>query len=409
MPMLVALAWRNLWRNWRRTAIAVLAIVLGLMLLILMDGLIKGSDQALFGNAVKLYGGNIEIHAPGYRARASRLPLYPLTDANAAVKAASALPNVVAATQRINTSGLASGHGNSHAVVITGVQPDQEKAVSLIAEHITDGRYLLPDDGDAVVIGRGLADLLGAGVGDRVAILGHGRNEAMRQRNMTVVGIYNLGMAEAEKGMVYITLPEAQSVYRLNDQATEVAVSLRSIGQEPAVMAALNAALPGYEIDTWNTLKPEFQQTLDAKFTYTSFFGLVVLLIASIGILNLLLMAVFERTREMGVLAALGMKGRQVMTLFLLEGMLIGLIGAIIGCFLGWLVVLGLGRVGIDISAAASAGDIMVLLGNRLYPSITLAQMVSRGITVVFIAALAALYPAWLAARKQPADALHHV
>jgi ABC-type lipoprotein release transport system permease subunit len=137
--------------------------------------------------------------------------------------------------------------------------------------------------------------------------------------------------------------------------------------------------------------------------------GLIVVLIASIGVLNLMMMAVFERTREMGVLAALGMKGRQIMGLFLLEGALIGGVGAIIGCILGGLLLGIVGQVGIDLGYASGMGEITALMGDRLYPSVTLVGIVSRGAVVAIIATLASLYPAWQASRKEPAEALHHV
>ena len=174
-------------------------------------------------------------------------------------------------------------------------------------------------------------------------------------------------------------------------------------------MATLQQALPGYEVDSWQTLKPEIRETIQTKLAFTSFIGLVVLIIAAIGILNLMLMAVFERTREMGVLAALGMKGRQIMGLFLLEGTLIGLIGAVIGCVLGGLLISFVGQVGVDLSAASGMGEVMALMGNRLYPSIGLVDLISRGILVVVIMAIASLYPAWQASRQEPAQALHHV
>ncbi len=118
-------------------------------------------------------------------------------------------------------------------------------------------------------------------------------------------------------------------------RSTEVAVTLEKVGQENRVVPALQAALPGYEVDSWDTLRPEIREAMDSKLVITGFFGFIVVFIASIGILNLMMMAVFERTREMGVLAALGMKGRQIMGLFLLEGAMIGLVGAVIGCSLG--------------------------------------------------------------------------
>jgi ABC-type lipoprotein release transport system permease subunit len=405
------MAWRNMWRNWRRTVIALLAIVLGLILLLFMDGLIQGSDQAIFGNAVRLYGGNIQIHAPGFRDRAHRLPLLSVENPDALVEAARALPQVTLAAKRINTGGMISSREGAFPVAITAIEPAIEAPHSIQAENIVAGRFLLPEDGDAVVLGRGLADLLSVTAGDRVTLLGRGAQDQMRQRTMTIVGVYDLGMAEAEKGAVFITLPEAQFLYNLRDQVTEVTIVLQQVGQEGAVLPALQSAFPTFEIDSWETLRPEMRQTMDTKAAVTVFFSFIVLLIASIGILNLMLMAVFERTREMGILAALGMKGRQIMGLFLLEGALIGAAGAALGCTLGVLLLLILGQVGIDFSsvAASGMGEATALMGDRIYPTFSVAQVVRHGLAVTVIAALASLYPAWQAARQEPASALHHI
>lgn len=406
----IKLAWRNMWRNWRRTGIALIAIVLGLILLLFMEGLIQGSDQAIFGNAVRLYGGNIQVHAPGFREKANRLPLLPLDNADAIVETARAQPQVLLAAKRINTSGLVSSREGAFPVSITGLEPAVEEAHSIQAENIVAGRYLLPEDADAVFIGQGLADLLNVTVGERVTLVGRDTNEQMRQRTMTVVGIYDLGMPEAEKRMLFITLPEAQLLYNLRDQVTEVTVVLDKVGQEGQVLPALAAAFPGAEVDTWDTLRPEMRQTMDIKGTVTIFFSFVVLLIASIGVLNLMMMAVFERTREMGVLAALGLKGRQIMGLFLMEGALIGVVGALIGCGLGLLLIWGVRQAGgIQFEAVAGMGEITALMGTSITPVVTPGTILGRGVAVAVIAALASLYPAWQAAHQEPAEALHHV
>ena len=409
MSKSINLAWRNMWRNWRRTAIALVAIVLGITLLLFFDGLIKGSDQAIFGNAVRLYGGNLQVHASGFRAKANRLPLLPLENADAVIQAARAQPNVIAATMRIATAGIVSSHGNALPVAITAIEPAIEAPLSLQAENITQGRFLSDADGDAILIGQGLAERLEVGLGDRVTLLGRSKNELMRQHTMTIVGIYDLHTPEVEKGAVFIPLIDGQTLYNLRGQATEAAIFLQQVGTEDTVMSALQAQLPGYEVDSWQTLRPEIRQTLDSKFAFTSFIGIVVLIIAGIGILNLMLMAVFERTREMGVLAALGMKGRQIMGLFLLEGVFIGIVGAAIGCTLGALLIGWLSQVGIGLPSASGMGEVIALLGDRLYPTITLADLLSRGALVIVIAAIASLYPAWQAARQEPAQALHHV
>jgi ABC-type lipoprotein release transport system permease subunit len=169
--------------------------------------------------------------------------------------------------------------------------------------------------------------------------------------------------------------------------------------------------LPNYEVDSLYTLRPEFAEALAIDRAFGLVTGGIMLLMAGIGILNLMLMAVFERTREMGILAALGLKGRQVIGLFVLEGAFIGLIGAVIGCVASWLLVTVLGRTGLDISYAdlGEAGEIYALMGDRLYPHTSGAVIILYGLVAVVVGALAALYPAWQASRKEPAESLHYV
>ncbi len=413
---LTKMAWRNMWRNWRRTLIASVAIILGIVLLIFMDALIKGSDQAIYGNAVRMYGGNVQVHAPGYREKSSRLPLLPLADSETVVATIAAFESpekITSTSKRINTGGMVSTGAGNYPVTITAIEPEKEAPVSLFAENISNGRFLSNDDGDAIVIGQGLADLLEVGVGDRVMVVGRRLNESMRQRPMTVVGIYSLGMDSAERGSVFINLPTAQTLYNLRNQETEVVVSLENIGKESEIIADLQAKLPGYEVDSWDTLSPEIQQALQSKSAATGILGMLVVLIASIGILNLMLMAVYERTREMGVLAALGMKGRQITTLFLMEGTFIGLFAAVVGVILGGLLVAALDQAGGiyigSLTEAAGDAEVYALMGDRMYPVFSLATAVGYALLVVIISAIASFFPAWQASRKEPAEALHHI
>ena len=415
MRKIIKMAWRNMWRNWRRTLIASVAIILGMVLLIFMDAMIKGSDQAIYGNAVRMYGGNVQVHAPGYREKSDRLPLLPLADSETVVATIQAIDSpekILSTSKRINTGGMVSTGAGNYPVTITAIEPEKEAPVSLFAENISDGRFLTKEDGDAIVIGQGLADLLEVGVGDRVMLLGRRLNEAMRQRSMTVVGIYSLGMDSAERGTVFINLPTAQTLYNLREQETEVVVSLEKVGQESVLIADLQAQLPGYEVDSWDTLSPEIQQALQSKSAATGIMGMLVVLIASIGILNLMLMAVYERTREMGVLAALGMKGRQITALFLLEGTFIGLFGAVMGVIAGGLLVAAVARVGIDIGSlteTADGAEIYALMGDRLYPALSMTTTLGYAFLVVIISAVASYFPAWQASRSEPAEALHHI
>jgi putative ABC transport system permease protein len=416
MGKLLIMAWRNVWRNWRRTVIAGIAIALGLTLILLYDGMLNGMDEALYGNTVRLQGGNVQVHAPGFREKANSLPLLPLADPGAAVAAASAQTNVIAVAQRIRTGGMVSSREGTLSVAITGVEPEQEALVSLVAENVVQGRWLKGNDEDALLIGQAMAESLEVTVGDRVTLVGRATHQQMRRRTMTIVGIYDIGIPEVEKGLVYVSLLEAQTLFGLRDQATEVAIYLAQVGQEPPVVEALQAALPGYEVDAWDTLDPSLKELMEMESQIMGIFGLVILLIAAVGILNLMLMAVFERTREIGLLAAMGLKRWETVVLFLLEGVMIGLLGALAGCVLGGVIGAYFGRIGIDLMAiyggevnVSEFGELYGLMGDRLYVRIGIGVLARRALTVGVIAALASLYPAWQASRREPAEALHYV
>jgi ABC-type lipoprotein release transport system permease subunit len=415
MGKLLRMAWRNVWRNWRRTVIAVVAIALGLTLILVFDGMLGGMDQALYGKTVRLQGGHVQIHAPGYLEKANRMPLLPLLEPGVLAQAAQAQPEVIAVAQRIKTGGMVSSREATMPVAITGIQPEQEtSAVSMVAENVTQGRYLQGDDEDALLIGDALAKRLEVNVGDRVTIVGRATHEQMRRRTMTIVGIYDLGIKEIEEAQVYVSLLEAQTLFDLRDQATEIGIYLQELGQEPAVVERLQPSLPGFEVHAWDTLDPTTKELMAIEDQVMGGFGLVIMLVAGIGILNLMLMAVFERTREIGIMGAMGLKQWETMVLFLMEGTLIGLLGALIGILFGGAISGYFGRVGLDFMAlyGSDFGDIsaiMGMMGDRIYFQIGIDVLLERALTVAIIAALASLYPAWQASRREPADALHYV
>jgi ABC-type lipoprotein release transport system permease subunit len=409
MKLYLRLAWRNIWRHRRRTLIIVSAMGFGLSLMMMYDGLVDGFNQAIYGNAIKVLGGNIQVHAVGYRESAGQKPLLPLADDAAVLETMRAQPGVVAAARRINTGGLASSREGAFAVGITAVEPEVEQAVNLAGQNIVAGRALTAADGDAVLIGKGLADAMNVWVDDRITLTGRSSHEEMRRRTMTVVGVYDLGMPEIEKLTVYISLAEAQTLYDLPGQSTEVAVFLDQIGGERKMIAALAPTLPAYELDSFEDSYPELKYAIASKGQVMDIFSVIILGIAGIGILNLLLMAVYERTREIGVLGAMGLKPRQISLLFILEGTLIGAVGVAAGVLMG-LAFNGMMRaVGLDYSAFSGMTSYTALITDRIYPSWGVGKLLSRGLTVAIIAALAAVIPAREAAQRDPAEALHAV
>jgi putative ABC transport system permease protein len=420
MQLYLRLAWRNIWRHKRRTINIILAMSLSLGLMMWYDGLIDGFNNAIYGNAIRVLGGNIQIHAGGYREKVDSNPLLPLADDAAVVQAALAHPDVISATRRIQTGGLLSNREGAFGVSIIGIDPvaeaalitkgnDAGKPLSLIAQNIKEGEWLTADGGDVILIGRGMADVMDVKVGDRITMVGSDIHKQNRQRTMTVIGIYDIGIATMERQTAYISLSEAQALFGLDGQSTEIQVNIKQLGEEEKVVSALAPALPGYEVESWNQNYPELEQALNSKGAAMTIFGVIIISIAAIGILNLLLMAVYERTREIGLLGAMGMKPRQIATLFVLEGALIGLVGTAAGVVTGLIINGIFAKVGMDFGDYSTITEYMALISGRIYPSMGLQNLGWRASTVVIISTLAAFIPAREASHREPAEALHYV
>ena len=407
MRLYLRLAWRNIWRHRRRTLIVILAIGLTMALMMMYDGLMNGFQNGIYGNAIKVLGGNIQAHAIGYNEQIDESPLLPLSGEQSLIDAAQKLPQVAAVSRRIQTAGLASSRAGAFPVSIVGIEPEKELPVSLVGQNVSAGRYLTAADQDVIFIGKGLADAMSVTVGDRITLAGRATHQQMRNRTMTIAGIYNVGMADIEKRSVYMSLAEAQDLYGLTGQSTEVVISLKNLGDENAVIRALSPT--PFEMSSWQTSFPDLQSAVDAKGGVMNVFSVIILVIAGIGILNLLLMAVYERTREIGLLGALGLKPGQISALFLLEGALMGLLGVAFGVALGLALNLTLGAVGLDFSKFASITEYTALLTGKVYPTLGVEKLAQRVITSIVISILAAYYPAREAARREPAEALHYV
>jgi ABC-type lipoprotein release transport system permease subunit len=409
MGLYLRLAWRNIWRHRRRTVILVASIAFTLMMMMVYDGMMVGFQNSIYVNAIKVLGGNIQVHAAGYQEKANQMPLIPLTDDQKIIDFASSQSQVELASRRITTGGMASNHEGAFGVTIIGLEPDREKPTSIITQNTRDGRFLENNDADKVVIGHGLAAAMELKVGDQLTLVGKATHDQMRKRTMTVVGIYDLGLTDMEKKSVYISLAEAQDLYDLSGQTTEITISLKQIGKENGMMKTLKSAFPGYEFESWETNYPDLQSAITKKSSVMNIFSIVLLVIAGIGIMNLLLMAIFERTREIGVLGALGMKPGQISILFLLEGIMMGLVGVAAGIVFGFLINFILSKVGMDFSAFTSMTEYTALIQGKVYTTLGFENLISHVITIIVISLLASYYPASEAAKNDPAVSLHAV
>lgn len=411
MKLALRLAWRNLWRNRRRTLLVVAAMGMMMSFLVLYDSMLFGFESAVYGNAIKLSGGNIQIRAEGYEDSYSANPMLPMGNGLDVVQAAETLPGVSVALRHANTGGLTTNHEGAFPISIYGIDPEREKSVNPIMqeEFLVEGRFLRSDDEDVIFIGKGLAEAMDIGVGDRIPVSGKSIHEEMNKRTMTVIGIYDINLPSLERQVIYISLNAAQSIYDLGDNVTEVILFTEVTGKEDPIVETLGTTLANYEITTWKTAIPELSSTVDMKNAVMTGFSAVLLGIAGIGIFNILLMAIYERTKEIGLLGAIGLKPRQITFLFLLEGIMIGLVGAVVGMIMGYLITSILGIVGINYGFAVDMVDYMALMGSYIYPAFDFDLTLQRAAMVAIISALAALYPAIEASRREPADALHHV
>jgi ABC-type lipoprotein release transport system permease subunit len=240
-------------------------------------------------------------------------------------------------------------------------------------------------------------------------MVGRSQHEQMRQRTMTVVGIFDLGLTDMEKQTVYISLGEAQALYEVTG-STEVAIFLERLGQEGDVIDTMKSGLPGgYEIESFQANYPDLASAVNTKSGVMDFFSVIIIAIAGVGILNLLLMAVYERTREIGVLGAMGLKPNQISLLFILEGIMIGLVGVVVGIVFGLALNGYLKSVGLDFGNMSTAASYMALIQGRVYPTWGVEKLLMRASMIAVISALAALIPAMEAGRREPAEALHFV
>jgi ABC-type lipoprotein release transport system permease subunit len=307
------------------------------------------------------------------------------------------------------TGGMVTNREGAFSVSIVGIEPEKEATVNLVAKNVSGGRFLTSTDQESMFIGKGLAAAMNVSVGDRVTLIGRTASKQMRKHTMTVVGIYDLQMAEIEKLNVYLPLADAQYLYDLDGRSSEVAITLKQIGEEGSVIRSLAGQLPGYEFSDWATNFPELTSALETKSFAMNLFGIIVMAVAGIGVLNMLLMAVYERTREIGILGALGMKPHQIRWLFLLEGAMIGLVGVLMGVALGLAVNGLLGKIGIDYSKYSGITSYTALITGRIYTTLGLENIIWRAPIILLISIIFAVYPAYRASQREPAEALHYV
>lgn len=401
------IAYRDLGRNRRRTGLTMLAVVIGLALTILISGFIAGVFDSALSSSISLDTGHVQVRAENYTMEKASLEWGDLLDDSDELLArAASIDGVTAAAPVLWASGFLNTVDDSLGVSITGIDP-ASSFHDPIRQAIVDGEYLDIDDREGVLIGRKLAEELGIGPGSRVSLLVGTSDGEMDEDIFTVRGVFATGLVVYDSGTVYMPLPKAQAITRAGDRISAVILLTKDAETAGPVAAALRGA--GRNVLTWIDMNALIMTAIEqGNAIYSLIYGIVILIVAVI-IANTLLMSVFERTRELGILAALGMKGRQIMTLILLEAGTLALLGTILGVILGLLLVWYLSVTGFNMG-----DEVASLAEGMAYPSVLYTKfapgaVIGLSLAMLGIVLLAALYPARFAAKMEPVEALHAV
>ena len=398
------LAIRDLGRNKRRSGLTLVAVALGLGLLVVTSGLMEGSVWGTIENNIRIQSGHVQIREESYDEDKVSLKWEDLLDdPQGLVTQAQALPEVRAAAPVLWASGILATGDESVGVRVFGIDPLAVTSAPF-REGLVAGAFLAPDDRSGVLIGRRLAESLGVSAGDDIKLLVNTSDEQPDEAIFTIRGLYDTGTPAYDEVTLFMPLSKAQTFTRAGERASAIVILLHQKDDADMVAPALRAS--GLNVLTWYDLNQMILQAVEMSMGIMNLMYLVVLAVVAVVIANTLLMSVFERTREMGILAALGMKGRQVLTMFVLEAGTLAMIGVVLGLLLGSLGVYYLATEGWHLGEMASVATAEMAYGETIYGRFAPAEMVQLSFASLIITLLASLYPAWFAARMEPIDAL---
>jgi len=402
MGNIFRLAFRNLGRNKTRSLLSALAVAVGMSLLLLMVAVLEGEMQGSMQTTIRLQSGHIQIRPASYDENKISLQWEDLiADPGQVAEKVESLPQVTIATPRLIASAILTLSDESKGVQIVGIDPPSE-ANQPFRDGMITGEFIKADDREGILIGQTLADKLNLNVDDKVNLLVTTSNGDVDEQLFTVRGIYSTRTPAYDESTVFMPLIKAQTFTATENHASTIFMMLQDDGQADAVASAIQSA--GYKILTWRDQNALIVQFEDYAGAFMIIFYLIVLGITATVVTNTLVMAVFERTREIGILAAIGMKGRGIMAQFLTEAALLATGGVIGGLIIGGAAVAYFTIYGIYIGDYGLTG---VLFEDRIYAHLTLGNTINLTLATYIITLVASLYPARLAARMEPVEALH--
>ena len=404
--MLFKLAWRNIWRNRRRTIISVLALALGVTAIVSMRSIFEVSTTAMAREITTGLIGHAQVHGRGYQDSPEMTNVIP-DPVTVEAKLKSAVPGATT-ERRVVGAGLAGSENVSAPVAVLGIEAEKPSARALLT--IVQGRALDAERPREVVIGTGLARELGLAPGGEMILVGQAADGSLANERYTVTGTADAGSSDASQTMVFMRLADAQSFFGLDQGVHQIIVRLPTEDEDlsrPVSLLSGALDLSALEILPWTSILPELKGALDAKRKNMRLIDLIVFLIVSLGILNTMSMSTFERTREFGVMASLGTRPRRVLAMVLLESLMQGVIGLCAGAALAWIILNAVGTT--DFSSMTAGTDV---LGVRIPPmrlSVTAGPVVEAGLVTFVTMLVGALAPAIRAARLKPVEATRYV
>jgi len=406
----IQLAWRNIWRNSKRTAVILTAVVIGVWTMIFLGGTMSGMYESMVKNALSVLTGHIQIHHPGYRKDPSvenRMP----DPAEVVSALREVLPKKSRWTSRVRVPAVAQNARHSAGITLVGVDPVTEPEISFIGKAVTKGRFLRSgDDEHGILIGRALAHDFETGIGKKIILMSQGLGQHFVSKAYLIVGIFQADMQSTEKTFVFVTEASAQAMLNLGNAVTGFEIWLPDIDKVPEVVQSLDQRLSGadYKVAGYKELMPLITAQIGIWKNFMIIWYLVVFIAMGFGVVNTILMAVMERIREFGLLQALGMRPYRIVESVVWEGIFILMLGMAAGNLLGIGSIWAVDQVGIDLTALA-AGAEQFQIPRVIYPAIHLRDMLQANAVVLVLGLVVSVYPAIRAARFRPVEALTHV
>ena len=406
MNLVFRLAWRNIWRQPRRTWLTTGAMVFSNVLLVFMISLQFGMYELMIDNTLQAFTGHLQVQAPGYKDDQKMRQTVPNIVSLAQSLREQLSSDTIAA--RGSAFALASSEDRSYGIVVFGIEPAYEPGVSTIPGLIRQGGFLHDMDAAQIIIGAALARNLRVDIGNELTLLGTGRDGSFAAAVVTVVGIFDSGIPDLDRNIAEVPLGFFQDVFFMEGSGHQVVISTADIDEVPQLQRRVEALLPVDEdliVHDWDALQPGLKQAIQADISSAFFmYGVLVILVA-FSVLNTQLMSVLERTREFGIVMALGLTPGRLGRLVLLETAIMGVMGLVLGALLGglvtwWFSFNGFAYPGMEEMAAKFN------LPARFYPQVTVPSLII-GPAVVFVFTLfAALYPALRLNGLRPVDAM---